>query len=176
MRILGLAAVFIGVISSALAQEPAAAPETVTVEAQRHRKLIEQEVSAFVSGITVANREEAMLRWHRPVCPAIVGLTPAQNQFMLARLSQAVTDAGAPLAPENCAPNFLVLATQQPEAVLQKWWDRNPRMFNTDKGMGGIKPVKHPSGPGTTPSWVVSRERPACGAARPTHQRIARVD
>jgi len=137
MRILGLA-VAIGLTSGALAQE-SAAPETVTVEAQRQRELIEREVSTFVSGITIANREEAMLRWHRPVCPAIVGLTPAQNEFMLARLSRAVTDAGAPLAPEDCAPNFLVLATQQPEAVLQKWWDRNPRMFNTDKGVGGIK-------------------------------------
>jgi hypothetical protein len=80
-----------------------------------------------------------MLRWHRPVCPAIVGLTQAQNEFMLGRLSQAVTDAGAPLAPENCAPNLLVPATRQPEVVLQKWWDRNPRLFNSDQGVGGIK-------------------------------------
>ena len=50
MRILGLA-VAIGLTAGALAQEPAA-PETVTVEAQRQRELIEHEVSTFVSGIT----------------------------------------------------------------------------------------------------------------------------
>jgi hypothetical protein len=138
MKILGLAAVGIVLSWGALAQEPAA-PETVTIEAQRQRELIEHQISTFVSAITAPIRGEALLRWHRPVCPAVVGLTNAQGEFMLARLSQAVTDAGAPLAPEDCAPNFLVVATQHPEALLQKWWGRNARLFNTDHGIGGIK-------------------------------------
>jgi hypothetical protein len=138
MKILGLAAVAIVLSSGALAQEPAT-PETVTIEAQRQRQLIEHQISTFVSAITTPIRGKALLRWHRPVCPAVVGLTNAQGEFMLARLSQAVTDTGAPLAPEDCAPNFLVVATQQPEALLQKWWGRNPRLFNTDHGIGGMK-------------------------------------
>ncbi|HEY2400809.1 MAG TPA: hypothetical protein VGI23_10675 [Steroidobacteraceae bacterium] len=138
MKILGLAAVAIVLCSGALAQEPAT-PETVTIEAQRQRQLIENQISTFVTAITMPNREEALLRWHRPVCPAIVGLTKAQGEFMLARLSQAVIDTKAPLAPEDCAPNFVVVATQHPEALLQTWWDQNPRLFNSDKGIGGIK-------------------------------------
>jgi hypothetical protein len=43
------------------------------------------------------------------------------------------------LAPEDCTPNFLVLVTQQAHELLQKWWERNPTLFNDDHGVGGIK-------------------------------------
>jgi hypothetical protein len=132
----GLLAVVAAVQSAAVCT---AEPETVTVEAQRQRQVIEQQISTYVSSITMPNREEALLRWHRAICPAVIGLADAQDDFVLARLSKAITEAGAPLAPENCAPNFLVLAGQQPEEILQKWWKHNPRLFNSDHGIGGIE-------------------------------------
>ena len=65
-------------------------------------------------------------------------MTRAGGEFVLARLSQVARDAGAPLAPEKCTPNFLVVLTARPEALLKKWWTRNPRLFNNDRGVGGI--------------------------------------
>jgi len=50
-----------------------AEPETVTVEPQTQRQVIEQQISTFVSSITMLNREDALLRWHRAICPAVVG-------------------------------------------------------------------------------------------------------
>jgi len=41
------------------------------------------------------NVSEALLRWHRAIS-AVVGLSGAQDDFVLARLSKAIVDAGAP--------------------------------------------------------------------------------
>src|ERR1700753_236331 len=138
MKILGMGVVGL-LLAAAVNAGGTAPPETVTVEAQKQRELIEHQISTYVSAITLPNTGEALLRWHQPVCPAVVGLSNAEDEFVLARLSQAAVDAGAPVAPEKCTPNFLVVATREPGVLMQKWWERNPTMFNTDKGVGGIK-------------------------------------
>lgn len=148
-----VAPVFIALAVSALADPPPAlnsssqsdaatgsrALDTVTIEAHRQRELVEKQINTFVQAITMPTREEALLRWHSPICPAVVGLKRDQGEYVLARLSQAARDAGAPLAPENCGPNFLVIAASDPKALLDKWWGRQPRLFNDDRGIGGIK-------------------------------------
>jgi len=113
--------------------------ETVTVEARKQRELIEHQISTFVSSITIPSRDESLARWRPPVCPLVAGLPRDKGEFVLARLSQVARDAGIPLAPEKCAPNFLVVVTPQPDVLLQKWWARSPRLFNRDRGVGGIK-------------------------------------
>ena len=112
--------------------------ETVTIAARRQRKLIERQINTFVSSITPLARDESLARWQEPICPLVAGMSRAGGEFVLARLSQVARDAGAPLAPEKCTPNFLVVLTARPEALLKKWWTRNPRLFNNDRGVGGI--------------------------------------
>jgi hypothetical protein len=121
--------------------------ETVTVEARKQRKLVERQISTFVSSITMPSRDESLARWQAPICPLVAGLPRDRGEFVLARLSQVARDAGAPLAPQECRPNFLVVITSQPEALLQKWWARNPRLMNEDRGIGGIKRFIHTAQP-----------------------------
>ena len=114
--------------------------ETVTIEARRHRELIERQISAFVSSITIPFRDESLARWQVPICPMVDGLTQNQGEFVLARLLRVARDAGIPLALQDCkAANFIVIVTRKPDALLQRWWAHNPRLFNTDRGVGGIK-------------------------------------
>ena len=131
----------------ASAQQPTAAPgkaelETVTITAKQ-RKLIEHRISSFASSITIPAFDESLARWQEPICPLVAGMSHEGGEFTLARVSQAARDAGAPLAPEKCEPNFLIVLTSQPEDLLKKWWKRDPKLFNDERGIGGIKRYIH---------------------------------
>ena len=112
--------------------------ETVTISAQQRQELIEQQISKFVSSITLSARDESLARWWVPICPLVAGMSREGGEFVLARLSEVAREAGAPLAPEKCAPNFLVILTSEPDLLLKKFWARYPRLFNDERGIGGI--------------------------------------
>jgi hypothetical protein len=112
--------------------------ETVTISAQQRQELVEQEISKFVSSITLSPRTESLGRWWVPICPLVLGMSPEGGKFVLARLSEVAREVGAPLAPEKCAPNFVVILTSEPDLLLKKLWARNPRLFNDEHGIGGI--------------------------------------
>ncbi|HTT00502.1 MAG TPA: hypothetical protein VMG11_00325 [Steroidobacteraceae bacterium] len=118
-------------------------PDTVTIEAQRQRKLVEHQISNFVSSITMPSEEESLARWQPPICPLVAGLPRDKGEFILARLSEVARNARAPLAPPSCKPNFLVVVTADPELLLRKWWARDPVLFNRARGLGRIKHFMH---------------------------------
>jgi hypothetical protein len=142
-------------IASEATADPPAAPkspkassqesglDTVTVEARKQRERIEQEISTFVSSITIPYREESLARWQLPICPLVAGLPRDRGEFVFGRVLQIARDTGVPLAPQECAPNFFIIMTREPEAVAQKLWARNPRLMNQDRGVGGIKSFTH---------------------------------
>ena len=105
--------------------------ETITVEAAREHEKVERQVGEFVSDIAVARRDEALANWQReiPICLLVAGLPRADGEYMLTRLSQIAASAGAPLAKEHCKPNFFVVVTSEPDALLKAWNKRDTRMF-----------------------------------------------
>jgi hypothetical protein len=121
--------------------------ETVTVEARRQRELTERQISTFVTSITLPTRDESVARWQLPICPLVAGLPRDRGEFALGRVSQIARDAGIPLAPHECPPNFLIIVTREPEALLQRWWAHNPRLMNDDRGVGDIKRFIHTAQP-----------------------------
>jgi hypothetical protein len=54
---------------------PGSDVDVVTVEAQKQRKLIEHQISQFVSSITVRGGKESLGRWQQPICPLVAGLS-----------------------------------------------------------------------------------------------------
>ena len=122
-------------------QQPAAKSDdatidTVTVEA---RRLLERQLSTFVSAIVMPARDESLARWQLPICPLVAGLTFDEGKFVFERVSQVAREAGVSLGPPDCNPNLLIVMTREPEAFLKNWWGKNPRLFNNDRGVGGIK-------------------------------------
>jgi hypothetical protein len=93
----------------------------VTVEADRVR--LGHRLFTFVSSISRAiPRDESLRRWQVPICPLVAGLTQDEAEFMLARLSQIVRQAGAPLDKEHCVqPNLVVIVTPKPDELLNAW-------------------------------------------------------
>jgi hypothetical protein len=107
--------------------------DTITVNAKRERAILEHRVDEFVYGITVTPFEDSIARWQKqtPICPLIAGLSQEDGEYMLTRLSQIATTAGASLAPEKCQPNFFVVITSVPDELIAAWSKRND-LFGRD--------------------------------------------
>lgn len=112
--------------------------ESVTVEAKRRRERIDQQVSKFVYSVAGSGRVESLARWNVPACVATAGLTAAETDFVKKRIAQIATDADVPLGGPACGPNFVVIVTPEPEELLKEWWSENHRLFNRDRGVGGV--------------------------------------
>jgi hypothetical protein len=120
---------------------PAPAPhlDTITVEAARHREVVERQVRTFVAQIAVKPYESSLARWEAvvPICPLVAGLPREDGEFMLARLSKIAAAAGAPLAAEHCKPNLYIVVSADPDALLKAWNKRDVRMFGDESEQGG---------------------------------------
>jgi hypothetical protein len=113
--------------------------DSITVQAKKDRDKIRVEVDQFVASAMVHTWDRPLLRWNTPVCPLVAGLPLTQGEFMLGRLSEVIRTARAPLAPEKCEANFLVLVTSKPEQLLNDLRKKRPRMFVLHDGMGTLK-------------------------------------
>ncbi|HWN07364.1 MAG TPA: hypothetical protein VNO53_09390 [Steroidobacteraceae bacterium] len=122
--------------ATAIAPEVELGP--VTVEARRRREHIDKQVSEFVYSIAGPGMVESLARWNVPVCVATAGLTAAEADFVKKRIAQIATDADVPLGGSACGPNFAVIVTPEPEKLLKEWWSKEHRLFNRDRGVGGV--------------------------------------
>src|SRR5580700_493100 len=78
-------------------------PPAVTIEAQRYREQLRQEVNEFIHATIVKpHSDESLLRWDSPVCPLVAGMKREEGEFVLRRLSEVARTAKAPLAGEKC--------------------------------------------------------------------------
>lgn len=111
--------------------------ESVTVDARRLER-IEREVDAFVAGITIDGRHDALARWGAPICPAVAGLPFDKGQFVYERVARVARDVGVPLGAPECSPNLLIVMTRDAQTLLERWFDRDPRLFNRERGDGAI--------------------------------------
>ena len=100
---------------------------------------MEEQISQYVSSITLPAKHEALARWQVPVCIVAAGLPRAGSDFVRQHLSQVARDSGVALAPQECSPNFLVVVTPEPEELLKRWWAEDHGLFNRDRGIGGVK-------------------------------------
>lgn len=123
---------------SAASAAPAVELDPVTVEARRRRELIDKQVSEFVYSIAGSARVESLARWNVPVCVATAGLTAAEADFVKQRIAQIATGADVPLGGPGCGPNFVIVVTPEPEKLLKAWWSEEQRLFNRDRGVGGV--------------------------------------
>ncbi len=93
---------------------------------------LERRVDAFVRAITRnpgLSDEDSLVRWNSPICFLVLGLIAEDAKLVSARLSQIGASSGAPLARSPCRPNFIVVATSDPDRVLNAWHARNRQLF-----------------------------------------------
>lgn len=153
--------VALAVAGAAAAQAPRTAPDmaTVTVHGARDPKKLNDEIDGFVGAITHGARTDGIARWYVPVCPLVAGLPLDQAELLLQRISDAARFAEAPLAPEKCSPNLVVVATTSPHELLERWSDKSPSLFNTRRGPFAVKRFMNSTQPVRT--WYNSGD--SCG-------------
>jgi hypothetical protein len=107
-------------------------PLSSAVRAEAAPAALERRVDAFVRAITHnpgSSDEDSLVRWNSPICLLVAGLTAKDVKLVSARLSQIGSSSGAPLARSPCQPNFIVLATSEPDRLLNAWQARDRRLF-----------------------------------------------
>lgn len=90
---------------------------------------LERRVGAFVRAITRNADGDSPVRWNTPICLLVAGLAAEDSRIVADHLSQISSSAGAPLARAPCRPNFIVVATSEPDDVLKEWYARDKRLF-----------------------------------------------
>jgi len=123
---------------SALAQEPGAPSggsslPPVTVTAQALRRSVNNYISK-VSGAWVTSDDHPMARWRSPICPLVAGLPHTEGQAIFDRLADSMTSLGIRLGAQGCRPNFFVIVTTEPDALLKAWAHRDTRLFGGGYG------------------------------------------
>ena len=118
------------------ATSPATPVEGVIVEARPADASVPARVQAFVAGVEAPNHGDSLLRWRYPVCPLVAGLPRETAEFVLARLSQVAAASGAAIGPRDCYPNFYVVVTDVPQALLRTWRRRDIYLFG-DRAIAG---------------------------------------
>jgi hypothetical protein len=105
--------------------------DPITVHARRERAMLDRMVKRFVSVIALAPLEAKLTRWREkaPICPRVAGVPRDHGEFILRRLSQVATGAGAPLGSEHCQVNLSVVVTADPAALLKAWGGRKSPLF-----------------------------------------------
>jgi hypothetical protein len=154
---------------AARAQAPPTTVEGVTVEARP--KPVEKQAHDYVQALTAPSYEESLARWTQPICPMVAGLPRDKGEYVLARLTQVAMQARAPLSRKaKCRANFIIVVTDQPEALIAGWRKRNRELFgsampptirrfveeerpvrvwrnDTTADTGGAPPADDPTGP-----------------------------
>jgi hypothetical protein len=125
----------------------------VTIEAQR--QALGDRMSGFVRKITQAPRfyDESIPRWRGPVCFAVSGMTRAQRDFVLRRLSQIAASAGVRTARRGCEYNFYVVLTPEPDKLLKRLYRLHRRVFDQAAGMPAIDHFVRPAKPEAARVW-----------------------
>jgi hypothetical protein len=97
-------------------QSPPPSVSPLTVEPPQ---TVRRRVDSYVTGITrQSENEDGVPRWHSPICPAVAGFAGRQGEYLFNRLSEVATAAGAKMAPAGCAPNLLIVATDDIDQLL----------------------------------------------------------
>jgi len=119
----------------ALAAQSAASAQTgrdaIVVQGERLTpEAARRQANAFVRTTGVAASETPAARWTDPVCPRVLGLTPAGARSAENMMRAIAIQVGAQLAAEPCAPNIVVSFTADAAAVVREVERREPRRLS----------------------------------------------
>jgi hypothetical protein len=128
----------------------AAHDSEIVVQADRDR---ERQIKRFVDALTPAAPYNGQIaRFDFQVCPAVVGLAPAQNDAVAERMRRVAEAAGIGVADRSkCRPNALVMITRDKEELIKALRRKHPVFFYDQAG----RPLIIPKQTGPVTAWQV---------------------
>ena len=111
---------------------------------------VDRQLREFVGALKPAPFERQLGRFESSVCPAVVGLEPAQKAAVERRLRSVATAAGLEVAPEGCSTNALLMVAENKKTFIEALRDRHPQY------LGSLTPTETRRlirSPGPTAAW-----------------------
>jgi hypothetical protein len=97
------------------------------------------------------------VRWRSPLCLSVEGLPQNENAFVVQRVSQIASAAGAPLQTQGCAKgsyNFHVVFTLNADRAAKDWYGDHRDLFEENAaGPAQINRFVEPSTPAPVRVW-----------------------
>jgi hypothetical protein len=102
------------------------------------------EQRAFVRSHAAPSRIGQLTRWNQSVCPTTVGLSPAMNDFVSARVKAVAAEISAPHGP--CKSNIVIVFTSKPQLLLDAVRKKAPVLlgFHYPSQVKRLATVRHP--------------------------------
>lgn len=117
--------------SPTLAQDrPPPKPDTEILVVGKHQKQDQQaeQVNEFVRSLSTEGWDSPMTRFEN-ICPGVIGLPPARNLEIVARIRAVAAAAGIKVAKEGCQPNVRVVVIPDKEQMLEVLKRKHPVLF-----------------------------------------------
>ncbi|MET0272997.1 MAG: hypothetical protein ABW360_08405 [Phenylobacterium sp.] len=104
-------------------------PLIVTAPVKPTAKELDRLASAFTRALSEPGRSGQLSRWMTTPCPRVLGLPGDLNAIVEARIRRIASEVGAPGSPPCGANNLFVLATDQPQKLVDAIQRQRPRML-----------------------------------------------
>lgn len=112
-----------------------------------------RQIRDFVQQLTPSRHGDPVARFgNAGLCPHVVGLSPENNQAIVARMRRVATAIGIRTAASDCGnSDLLVIFADDKNAVVDLLRQRDPTLFRTILG----DPIKIDLKPGPAVSWHI---------------------
>jgi hypothetical protein len=90
---------------------------------------VERQLTDFIGALTQAPGGGQISRFETPVCPTVVGASPAQKDALIGRMKVVAKAAGLAVGGSRCAPNVLLVVTPDKRAFLDALRVKHPYYF-----------------------------------------------
>jgi hypothetical protein len=88
-----------------------------------------EDMRNFVRAVTHTRPGVLPSRFEQSVCPAALGLPPAQAAAVARRMRRIAREVGIPVGGERCAPNVVVMVTRDKQAFLDELNRKHAQYF-----------------------------------------------
>lgn len=124
----------------------------VVGDREKQEKQAEQ-IKEFVSALSTEGWDSPMTRFEN-ICPRVIGLSPARNLEIVARIRAVATAAAIKVAGEGCRSNIRVVVIPDKEEMLKLLRSKHPVLFRDyDR-----RPVKLVKEVGPVTAWHVRQK------------------
>ncbi|MBV9881401.1 MAG: hypothetical protein JO276_00155 [Sphingomonadaceae bacterium] len=134
------------------AQPPSTPTEQAPIVVEGHRDR-DSEINELVGALPPAPANGHIRRFEHDACPAVLGLPPAQRDFVVARMRAVGAAARVPIGRPRCMANVLVLVTADKGRLIEQLIRRYPTYLG-DLNQDDLRRIM--ASPAPTALWHLS--------------------
>ncbi len=135
----------------AAAQPAESAADEIIVKGHKSQK---ERVQTYVKTLTPGRLDDQIGRFMEPICPAMVGLAPHENEAVAKRIKQVAKASGVAVAEGRCEANLLVIATTDKRVFINSIPRYAPSLLT---GLSEQRIRALAGAPGPVASWQVGK-------------------